>query len=92
MAITARGGQQDGPDRHPLEIDGVRHDCDCELFRNRAFPAERLRCTCTAVLRTTRRAVQAAERERIACLIERLDNTMLDQAKLAAYIRGQETP
>ena len=92
MVMTARGGANDSPDGHRLEIDGVRHDCGCELFRARAFPAERLRCTCTAVLRTTRRAVQAAERERIACLLERLDNTMMDQAKLAAYVRGQETP
>jgi hypothetical protein len=73
-------------------IDGVRHDSDCELHRHPAFPHEKLKCTCTAVLRTTRRAVQAAERERIACLLERLDNSMLDQAKLAAYVRGQETP
>lgn len=91
MAMTARGGTNDDPDEHPL-IDGVRHDSHCELFRARAFQAERLRCTCTAILHTTRRAVQAAERERIACLLERLDNSMLDQAKLAAYIRGQETP
>jgi hypothetical protein len=38
------------------------------------------------------REAEAAERERIARIIERLDNTMMDQAKLAAYIRGQETP
>lgn len=91
MAWTARGGYNEKPDEHPFVIDGVRHQSDCDLFRHRAFPAEQLKCTCTAVLRTTRRAVQAAERERIACIIERLDNTMMDQAKLAAYVRGQET-
>jgi len=79
-------------DEHPFVIDGVRHDSDCALLHAPAFHAQRLRCTCTAVLRTTRRAVQAAERERIACLLERVDNSMLDQAKLAAYVRGQETP
>lgn len=92
MAWTARGGYNEKPDEHPFVIDGVRHQSDCELLRSPAFPAQERKCTCTAVLRTTRRAVQAAERERIAKLIERLDNTMMDQAKLAAYIRGQETP
>lgn len=92
MAWTARGGYNEKPDEHPFIIDGVRHDSGCDLLRHPAFPDEQLKCTCTAVLRTTRRAVQAAERERIARIIEGLDNTMMDQAKLAAYIRGQETP
>jgi hypothetical protein len=38
------------------------------------------------------RHIEAVERERIARMVERADNTMMDQTKLAAYIRGQETP
>ena len=34
------------------------------------------------------RAVAAAERERIAKIIEGLDNTMMSQKKLAAHIRS----
>jgi hypothetical protein len=90
MAMTARGGQDDGG--HPFVIDGVRHDSGCELFRHRAFPAEILRCDCGALGPEGRRHAAAVERERIACLLERVDNSMLDQAKLAAYVRGQETP
>jgi hypothetical protein len=90
MAMTEHGDLLNAI--HPFIIDGVRHDSGCDLLRARAFPDEKLKCTCTAVLRTTRRAVAAAERERIACLLERVDNSMLDQAKLAAYVRGQETP
>ena len=86
----------DGSDEHPLVIDGVRHDSVCALFHTPAFKAQRLACTCGAAnpIRDVARDFRARmiERERIACLIERLDNTMLDQAKLAAYIRGQETP
>jgi hypothetical protein len=41
--------------------------------------------------RSNSNRARAAERERIAGLIERLDNTMMDRAKLAAYVRGQET-
>ena len=93
MAWTARGGYNEKPDEHPFVIDGVRHQSDCDLFRHRAFPAEQLKCTCgTNMSRETARHIEAVERERIACIIERLDNTMMDQAKLAAYIRGQETP
>lgn len=84
---------------YPFEIDGVRHDSACELLRARAFPEEVLACTCTArwdtnPVRDLARDDRArmVERERIACMVERLDNTMMDQAKLAAYIRGQETP
>lgn len=76
---------------HPFVIDGVRHDSGCALFRTPAFKVQRLACTCGAVVRTTKRAIEAAERERIARVIEGLDNTMMDQAKLAAYVRGQET-
>ena len=82
MSMTARGGQDNDGKFYPnpFVVDGVRHIADCDLLRSRAFPAEHLKCTCGA-----------AERERIACMVERLDNTMMDQAKLAAYIRGQET-
>ena len=77
---------------HPLEIDGIRHSSSCALWRTPAFKAQRLQCDCGALGLEGRRHAAAVERERIACLIERLDNTMMDQAKLAAYVRGQETP
>ena len=90
--LGERGGTNDGPDRHPLEVDGIRHGPSCKLFRNKAFPAEILKCDCGALGLEGKWHAAAVERERIACLIERLDNTMMDQAKLAAYVRGQETP
>jgi hypothetical protein len=76
---------------HPLEIDGIRHGPNCALFRNKAFPAEVLQCDCGALGLEGKRHAAACERERIALMIERLDNTMMDQVKLAAYVRGQET-
>ena len=73
----------------PLTQRGGQDDCDCEQCRRRRGGG---RSPGVTVDRETARHIEAVERERIACMVERLDNTMMDQAKLAAYIRGEETP
>jgi hypothetical protein len=81
-------------------------DRDCALLDGNCTCAERAECkyspevtndgrdvmVTAVVARESNRHAEAVERERIARMVERADNSMMTQTKLAAYIRGQETP
>lgn len=67
-------------------------DRDCVLLDGKCSCHTIAECKHSVRKTEDARHIEAVERERIARMVERADNTMMDQTKLAAYIRGQETP